>query len=194
MQHHLLASYQDAQDRLCVATKGHPVLRMDFGMNGTFTHQDQAQSQFFSGLRQYSMLNFVLEELDESVEGGGRYTHITAISGDVKGHSSSYVIASLEKIKDIMLPFTSLTIWSDGSSSQFKSRFTTEMLRKLALRWKVTIWRNWTAPGHGKGLVDSLSRVVNEMVKSDATSATPKISMHDHPTTLLVKMLNEKRR
>ena len=78
--------------------------------------------------------------------------HPKVIASDNLDHGKDTIIAYIDNILD-SLPGTvkTISIWSDGPSSQFKNRFIVAAISPLQEKHKVTIKWNFFATSHGKG-------------------------------------------
>ena len=112
-----------------------------------------------------------------------RKLHLKVIASDNLDHEKYTVVAYVDYLLDT-LPATvkTISVWSDGPSSQFKNKFITEVITALQDKHQINIKWNYFTTSHGKGPVDGTGDSVRRQVwtavsrrtslATDATSFT----------------------
>ena len=79
-------------------------------------------------------------------------------------------MAYVSRLLDV-IPETvqSVSIWSDGPSSQFKHRYIAASLHTLEKKHRIKILWNFSATSHGKGSVDGIGASVKRHVWADSS-------------------------
>ena len=118
---------------------------------GTF---NQYHSQFSSALITVALCH-------------SRTLHSKVIVSDKLNHSKETVVAYVGMILDtIPASVKSVSIWSDGTASQFKNCYIVAALHILQAKYKLLIYWNLFATSHGKGPVDGIGGAVKWYVWS----------------------------
>ena len=134
------------------------LLQVDFSENYTCMFQDEIQSAHWKQ-DQVSLFTAALW-FDGKL-------HPKVIASDDLNHGKETVVAYMyiDHLLDT-LPGTveTISIWSDGPSSQFKNWFVAAAISSLQEKHNVNIRRNYFATSHGKGPVDGIGGSVKKQV------------------------------
>ena len=127
------------------------VLQMDFAENFTATFQDEIQSGHW-WQRQVTLYTVMIWHCES--------TKSILIVSDVREHEKravvSYTAAILNKIVTEMPEVATVKVWTDGPSSQFKSKYIFALLLRLSRKFGLGIIWKFFAISHGKGPNDAL--------------------------------------
>ena len=132
------------------------MVQVDFSENYTCMFQDEIQSAHWKK-GQVSLFTVALWCDGE--------LHPKVIASNNLDHGKDTIIAYIDHLLD-SLPATvkTISIWSDGPSSQFKNRFIVAAISALQEKHNVTIRWNFFATSHGKGPVDGIGGSVKRQV------------------------------
>jgi hypothetical protein len=147
------------------------MLQVDFSENYTCMFQDEIQSAHWKQ-NQVSLFTAALWFDGE--------LHPKVVASDNLDHGKDTVIAYIDHLLDALPDVVeTISIWSDGPSSQFKNRFVVAAIAALQEKHNVKIRWNFFATSHGKGPVDGIGGSVKRQVwtsvstrKSVVTDAT----------------------
>ena len=79
------------------------------------------------------------------------------IASDDLNHGKETVVSYIDHLLNTLpAAVKSLSIWSDGPSSQFKNRFVVAAIASLQEKHDINITCNYFATSHGKGPVDGI--------------------------------------
>ena len=91
--------------------------------------------------------------------------HPTVLASDNLIHAKEtigpyidYLLSTLPK------SVKTVSLWSDGPSSQFKNKYIVSMIPVLQKKYGITIRWNYFATSHGKGAVDGIGGSVKRQV------------------------------
>ena len=129
------------------------MIQVDFSENYTCMFQDEIQSAHW---RQDQVSLFTT-----AIWFDGKL-HSKVIASDNLDHGKETVVAYLDYLLDT-LPAT-VSIWSDGPSSQFKNKLITAVINTLQDKHKINLRWNYFATSHGKGPVDGIGGSVKRQV------------------------------
>ena len=127
------------------------LLQMDFAENYTCTFQDEIQTAHWhqKQITVYTVMVYHREQTQSYI-----------IVSDVRDHEKRSVAAYTQKIITIMLglmpTINRFNIWTDGPSSQYKSKYIFALLAKLQVENNIKMEWNYFATSHGKGPNDAL--------------------------------------
>lgn len=136
------------------------VMQVDFAENYRLTCQNEIQDAHFSysQVTIFTCVAWVLGETKSFAVISDRLTHNKF---DVNCFISKIISILKNKYKAI----TSIYMFSDGSSSQFKNKFIISVIPRLAADFHCSILQwNFFATSHGKGAVDGVGAVVKRKV------------------------------
>ena len=166
-RHRLNATWQQEQYRQLTTNLpvGTAVLTLDFAENFKCEHQDEPQSAYF-GYQQVVLhpvvMHYRCPECAHIVVDSAVY-----ISDDL-GHTPHLVdVITQECARSIQAktPITSLKIFSDGCSSQYKSKTPFAYLKQLPRNLNMEVERAYFGARHGKNLCDALGGTVKNCAK-----------------------------
>lgn len=88
------------------------------------------------------------------------------MSSDDTNHTKNEIACFMYEILS-KLPSTikTLKIWSDGPNNQFKNKYMAGLSKFFEETFKLKIYWNFFAAGHGKGCVDGIGAVVKNKVR-----------------------------
>ena len=133
-------------------------LQMDFSENYTCVSQDEIQSAHW---RQTQVSLFTTALWHSGI------LHPIVIASDNLNHSKDTIVAYVDFLLDNIPSTTkSVSIWSDGPSSQFKNRFIAAALKNLQDKHTIQITWNFFATSHGKAPIDGIGGAVKRQVWS----------------------------
>ena len=140
----------------------HALLQIEYFKNYTCSFQDEIQSAHWN----QSQVSLFTSALCHS---GRIHSKVTA--SDHLVHSKEILLAFIDSILEDLPPvITTVSIWSDGPSFQFKNKYIAAALASLQQKHGKTIHWNYFATFHGKGPVDGIGGAVKrhvwEVVKS----------------------------
>lgn len=165
--HRFTSSWQKLQfeQALKHLQPGDLLLVMDFSMNVEIPHNRQLQPEWWKGLPYVSLLMFITYQVVDGVV--EKVVH--AAFSQVTQHSAAYVMAALKHVLTScgVKAGSCVHVFSDGCAGQFRSRFTTAGLRRLAQMLGIWIARHYSEAGHGKGDIDGQSAPIKETVRAD---------------------------
>jgi hypothetical protein len=132
------------------------MFQVDFSENYTCMFQDEIQSAHWKQ-DQVSLLT-------AAIWFDGKL-HSKVLASDNLDHGKDTVVAYIDYLLDT-LPTTvkTVSIWSDGPSSQFKNKFITAAIKALQDKHQIHIQWNYIATSHGKGPVDGIGGSVKRQV------------------------------
>lgn len=132
------------------------VINFDWSENYVCLSQDEIQSANWA---QYQISLFTVSAYYHGEQHSYVYT-----SNDLD-HGKDAITVMLNQVLS-KLPDEVMTVhfWSDGPSSQFKSRYTPHILAHLADKHKLNIVWHFFATSHGKGPVDGIGIAVKRYV------------------------------
>ena len=136
--------------------KAEVLIQVDFSKNYTCMFQDEEQSVHWSK-KEVSLLTAAIWFHAK--------LHSTVLVSDNLDHSKETIIPYKDIIFE-MLPdsFQTISIWSDGPSSQFKNQFVVAAAPLLERKFKKGIVCNYFVTSHGKGSVDGIGDALKETV------------------------------
>ena len=132
------------------------MLQVDFSENYTCKFQDEIQSAHWNQ-SQVSLFT-------AAVWFDGKL-HPKVIASDNLNHSKETVLAYMDfLLENIPSTVETVSIWSDGASSQFKNKYIAAAIPILQEKHKLKIRWNYFATSHGKGPVDGIGGSVKRQV------------------------------
>ena len=151
-------SAQDLDSSTCL-------LQMDFVENYAVSFQDEIQSAHWRQ-RQVSLYTVMVWHRETVIS--------KVIVSDCRDHDKKAVAAFtctvMEMIRTVLPSATTVNIWTDGPSSQFKNKFIFSFISKLQDRYSVSLAWHFFATSHGKGPNDALGGNVKRMAHRQALS------------------------
>ena len=91
--------------------------------------------------------------------------HSKVIASDNLDHGKDTVVAYVDcLLKTFPKTVKTVSVWSDGPSSQFKNRFITAVIKAHQDKHQINIRWNYFATSHGKGPVDGIGGLVKRQV------------------------------
>ena len=147
------------EDRSNAVANSDPVnalLQLDFSENYTCVSQDEIQSAHWN--------QFQVSLLTSSLWYDGTQ-HPIILASDNNDHSKETIIPYLSSLLKSLPPhIKTISIWSDGPSSQFKNSFIAKAIILLQKIHNMEIRWNYFATSHGKGPVDGIGGAVKRKV------------------------------
>ena len=132
------------------------LLQVDYSENYTCVYQDEIQSAHWKQ-HQVSLFTAALWHSGE--------LHSKVVASDNLTHSKETLVAYVSRLlDDIPATVKSVSIWSDGPSSQFKNHYIAASLHALEEKHGINILWNFFATSHGKGPVDGIGGSVKRHV------------------------------
>ena len=144
------------------------LVQMDFLENFTLLQQDEIQSAHWNQ-QQVTIYTVMIWNREITIP--------WVMISDCREHEKSSITAFTHKVlidvKIRMPHITSVFIWTDGPSSQYKNRFIFCVANKLTAHHKLNIKWQYFATSHGKGPNDALGgnvkRIVHRQMMSKST-------------------------
>ena len=157
------SSYNDDRNDAIAEDSNLVLVQFDFSENASTFNQDEIQSAYFAK-RQITIFTVVIWHKKQTVS--------WVILSDYTRHEKTAVAAFLAEILEfIKAKFPSagnIKFWSDGPSSQFKSKYFFALLCKLqALYPNFQLEHNYFATSHGKGPCDGLGGTVKRLAQKE---------------------------
>ncbi len=163
--HHFVKRKQSEsyeRDKMTAKDESRPTectLQMDFSENFTIIQQQEIQSANWK--KKYISLYTV-------VVWYGNVCISWVIVSDELCHDKKSVMAYthtvIEKIKKDFPSITTVRIWTDGPSSQYKSKYVASSIPTLERMFGIKVIWNFSATGHGKGPVDGIGGTAKRVV------------------------------
>ena len=161
------------------------LLQVDFSENYTCIEQNEIQSGHWTH-PSVTLFTYSLWYLGQQ--------HSGVIASDSNVHAKETIIPFMDYILEtIPVEIQNVEIFSDGPSSQFKSRYIVAAVPALEERHSVTITWNYFATSHGKGPVDGIggstkryvwtavrsgrAQVMNAMSFAQAAASMPNVKV-----------------
>ena len=127
---------------------GQALIHVDYSESYSNSKQDEAQSVYF-GQQNVSIFTFCCYYCDSSEDNLTKFP--IAVISELNDHSRiaafSWIISIIDELKNWWVNCVRLILWSDGCSSQFRSKFVFALLthfdRNIALQW------NYNETHHG---------------------------------------------
>ena len=144
------------------------VLQVDFAMSYSCEYQDEIQCALWSR-KSVSLFTGALFHGDKC------QTYV--ISSDCSDKGKDSVITYLFKLYDEILNHNEMmsnVIFSDGPSTEFKNKFTMNILYHLGERYKCDFEWHYFAKSHGKGVVDGVGGTIKSAVRTRVMSKDEK--------------------
>ncbi|KAJ9508933.1 hypothetical protein QJQ45_028256 [Haematococcus lacustris] len=100
---------------------------------------------------------------------------------DGKDQSAAVTQAALHQVLDYLLGercmvMKQLSMWSDGCAAQFKGTPALQLHRRMAMRYKVSVWWSYGATSHFKGRHDSEGGVLKHSMAARVLADHPALS------------------
>ncbi|XP_037049030.1 uncharacterized protein LOC119083416 [Bradysia coprophila] len=138
------------------------LLQIDFAENHKCESQDEIQQANYNQ-KQVSLFTSAL-----------RHRKITVpkvIASDNLHHTKETIVAYLYKLfSSFPSTIKTIRIWSDGPTSQFKSRYIASVILRFEELFKIKIYWNFFATAHGKACIDGIGASVKKQVQDKVLS------------------------
>lgn len=159
-KHHYIDEEQMKSYQRCVAAvksdKSKAVLQIDFAENYKCVFQDEAGNAHWNQ-SQVSLFTAAIWTQDQIQS----YSVVT----DDLDHSKRTIVPYIDRLfEELPKDITSVHIWSDGPSSQFKNKFIATALPVLEKKHKIKIFWSFFAASHGKGPTDGTGGALKNQV------------------------------
>ena len=129
--------------------KASPIWHMDFSENLALTPKSEVQDAHFN--KSQSSLHCTVSHLGEKQH--SFHYHLS----DNKSHDVTFVRQVVEDLVDKYPEVEYFRIKSDNCACQYKCKWIFGLFRSLAIKLEKVFIQYYGVPGHGKGLVDSMS-------------------------------------
>ena len=138
------------------------IITLDYSQNINLTPKFVAQSHHFSGRQQ--TLHCSIKQKEGVIE------YLYHLSDDTN-HDSVLTLTIIHNIIDEhpeIISSGTLVLCSDNCTSQYKSQYIFEGLKRMAMKYDINIVWFYGIPGHGRGLVDAMSSFGCKSILRDA--------------------------
>lgn len=159
---------------------------MDFSENFTIAYQDEIQSAHWAQ-QQVTVYTINLWNRDSK--------HPWVITSDTRDHEKNTVAGFTTTVLDWVASewphVDTVSIWTDGPSSQYKNRFIMALLSmKIQQRYQFSVSWNYFATSHGKGPNDALGGTAKRMVHERIMSRNVTVNSAESFANVLGSMAN----
>ena len=145
-------SYEEDKQEALMKNSNTVMIQVDFAENCTCASQDEVQSAHW---KQNQTTLFT------SVFWFRENTQCDVIISDHLKHDKTPIVVFMDELfSKKPADATTVKVWSDGPSNQFKNKYVMGSLDKLSRKHKVHMIWNFSATSHGKGPVDRVGATV----------------------------------
>ena len=170
-EHHRRVGEQYAAVRLLksILAEDHAICHMDYAENWGTSYMAEVQSAFY-GKDQLTLHPMVVYYRHGETLKHFSYVGVSEVTQHAFPTTLAFVTKVLGHIKDVVPGLQHLHMVTDSPSSQYRNRFSCEMLRRATEMFGIRITWNWLEAGHGKGPCDgvggALKGLADRVVKS----------------------------
>ena len=157
--------------------EGHAIVQMDYAENWCCSFMFEIQSAFY-GKDQITLHPMVIytRQAGTDVLKNTNFVGVSEVTNHSFPTTLTFITKLMVEIRRLIPNLQHLHVVTDSPTSQYRNRYSCDMLRKAAEMFGSRITWNWLEAGHGKGPCDgiggSLKGMADRVVKSSGSIQT----------------------